>query len=779
MAVNDSAATDSAATDSAANGGAGDDSAGDDSAATHSAANGGAGDDSAGDDSAATDSAANDSAAGGGAGPDGADPFRKAAAPPPPPAPLAPAWIRELDMALAVYPQVLLTGNVRDQFLLPEDGEAGVAAPEPGRPLTPYSLEEVIESVCRARGYGALARQDNVIDRVVAWRLTPDPFAFPPALRRMAEEDARAEQDGGDEGEDDDVEAGTARLREIMIGAVRHRGPAIGLIVPYTDRLGSSRGPVAGEAARLLATVEELGHTARPVAGDGGITPYNTIFWVVEKQEDLPLEFAIGSRALRVISVPEPPHDQRHAAGRYVVDRLAGRQARESGEAVPEETCGRSAEALAKSSYGLGVGEILAVGRMAADRQLPLGRLDEAARLYRVGVLDNPWATRAVRENILNGEAYLNAHVIGQPHAVRRTVEIFMRSAAGLTGAQSASSPSRPRGTLFLSGPTGVGKTELAKGVAKMILGDDARPIRFDMSEFAEEHARDRLIGAPPGFVGHSAGGELTNAVRAHPMSVLLFDEIDKAHPRLFDLFLQILEDGRLTDGQGATVHFTECVLIFTSNLGISAQVRRSAARRGVEGAEPGGGGGGEAGSDEGGDGDGANDGTGASGGGAEEARERAARGRSRQQPRLTRHDKPEVVREALRSAFDTFFNEHIGRPELRNRFGDSFVPMDFIQPVSVPLILNKSLDSVAGRVREVHDAELTISDEAWEVLRVEAAGRLDHGGRGVVTAVESALVNPLSRELFHQPPRAGEHIEVEAVEGEGDAYALTIRRWM
>ncbi|MFD0149960.1 AAA family ATPase [Streptomyces sp. NPDC055721] len=728
--------------------------------------------------------AVDDSVTTDGAAPDGADPFRKAAAPPrQPAAPLAPAWIRELDMALAVYPQVLLTGNVRDHFLLPEDGERGVAAPEPGRPLTPYSLEEVIESVCRARGYGALARQDNVIDRVVAWRLTSDLFAFPPALRRMAEEDARAEQegDGHDSDEDDDVEAGTARLREIIIGAVRHRGPAIGLIVPYTDRLGSSRGPVAGQAGRLLATVEELGHTARPVAGDGGsggITPYNTIFWIVEKQEDLPLEFAIGSRALRVISVPEPPHDQRHAAGRYVVDTLARRQARESGEQVPEEARGRSAEALAKSSYGLGVGEILAVGRMAADRQLPLGRLDEAARLYRVGVLDNPWATRAVRENILNGEAYLNAHVIGQPHAVRRTVEIFMRSAAGLTGAQSASSPSRPRGTLFLSGPTGVGKTELAKGVAKMILGDDARPIRFDMSEFAEEHARDRLIGAPPGFVGHSAGGELTNAVRAQPMSVLLFDEIDKAHPRLFDLFLQILEDGRLTDGQGATVHFTECVLIFTSNLGISAQVRRSGARRGVaEDAEPAGegegGAGGAGGSDEGAGGDGG------SGGSAEDPRERAARERARQQPRLTRHDKPEVVREALRSAFDTFFNEHIGRPELRNRFGDSFVPMDFIQPVSVPLILNKSLDSVAGRVREVHDAELTISDEAWEVLRVEAAGRLDHGGRGVVTAVESALVNPLSRELFHQPPRAGEHIEVEAVEGEGDAYALTMRRWM
>ncbi|MEU8714941.1 AAA family ATPase [Streptomyces sp. NPDC048663] len=696
--------------------------------------------------------------------------FRKDRAP----AVLAPAWIRELDMALTVYPQILLTGNVRDVFLLAEDDEGRVAAPEPGRPPTPFTLEEVIESVCRSRGYGALARQSMVDDRVVAWRLTGDPFALPPALRRMAEEDARADREraarGGatrdgatrdgadadrddadrDDADDGDIEAGIARFREIMIGTVQHTGPAIGLIIPYTARLGSPRGPVAGEAARLLAAAEELGHTARPVRGTGDVTPYNTVFWVVEKQEDLPLEFAIGSRALRVITVPEPPHDQRHAAGRFVVERLANRPPDEdgdTGEALPatEDEQRQATEALARSSYGMGVGEILAVGRMAADRGLPLSRLDEAARLYRVGVLDNPWATRAVRENIINGEDYLNAAVIGQPHAVRRTIEIFMRSAAGLTGAQSSSSPSRPRGTLFLSGPTGVGKTELAKGVAKMILGEDARPIRFDMSEFAEEHARDRLIGAPPGFVGHSAGGELTNAVRASPMSVLLFDEIDKAHPRLFDLFLQILEDGRLTDGQGATVHFTECVLIFTSNLGVSAEVMRPRNRRG-------------AGSEQ---------------GEADPEAEAAAR-----QPRLSRHDRPEDVREALRAAFDTFFNDHIGRPELRNRFGDSFVAMDFIQPDSVAPILNKALGSVAGRVKEVHGAELTIRDEPWEVLRVEATRRLDHGGRGVVTAVESALVNPLSRELFHQPARPGEHIEIEAVDGQDEAYTLTVRRW-
>ncbi|MEU6238255.1 AAA family ATPase, partial [Kitasatospora sp. NPDC047058] len=446
------------------------------------------------------------------------------------------------------------------------------------------------------------------------------------------------------------------------------------------------------------------------------------------------------------------------------------RQAATGGPALDEAATGTAALALARSSHGMGSSEVMAIGRMAVDQELPVDRLDEAARLYRIGVLDNPWATAALRESILNGEEYLNGLVIGQEHAVRRTVEIFMRSAAGLTGAQSSSSPNRPRGTLFLSGPTGVGKTELAKGIAQMILGTDARPIRFDMSEFAEEHARDRLIGAPPGFVGHDAGGELTNAVRANPMSVLLFDEIDKANPRLFDLFLQILEDGRLTDGRGATVYFTECVLIFTSNLGVTATVlggeqdARAGDGRAAGAAPP--------------EGERPHNGEAGGPGSPGAAAERSAAGAPGARRQLTRHDDPAVVRQALRQAFDVFFNDRIKRPELRNRFGDNFIPMDFMQDKWVPQILDKAIASVTGRVAEVHGAELTIGDDAWEVLRVEANSRLDHGGRGVVTAVESALVNPLAREIFRNPLRRGEHIEVTAVEGEGDGYAIEVNRW-
>jgi ATP-dependent Clp protease ATP-binding subunit ClpB len=156
----------------------------------------------------------------------------------------------------------------------------------------------------------------------------------------------------------------------------------------------------------------------------------------------------------------------------------------------------------------------------------------------------------------------LKDRVIGQDEAVRLVSNAILRNRAGL------SDPQRPIGSFIFLGPTGVGKTELVRALAEYLFDDDKAMIRVDMSEYQEKHAVARMIGSPPGYVGYDEGGQLTEQIRRHPYSVILFDEIEKAHPDVFHTLLQILDDGRLTDGQGRTVSFKNTVVVMTSNIG-------------------------------------------------------------------------------------------------------------------------------------------------------------------------------------------------------------------
>ncbi len=164
-------------------------------------------------------------------------------------------------------------------------------------------------------------------------------------------------------------------------------------------------------------------------------------------------------------------------------------------------------------------------------------------------------------QKLVQMEDALRARVVGQDEAVTAVANAIRRSRAGL------SDPNRPIGSFLFLGPTGVGKTELARVLAGFLFDDDRAMVRVDMGEYQEKHTVSRLVGAPPGYVGYEEGGQLTEAVRRRPYAVVLLDEIEKAHPDVFNVLLQVLEDGRLTDGQGRTVGFTNVVLIMTSNL--------------------------------------------------------------------------------------------------------------------------------------------------------------------------------------------------------------------
>ena len=166
------------------------------------------------------------------------------------------------------------------------------------------------------------------------------------------------------------------------------------------------------------------------------------------------------------------------------------------------------------------------------------------------------------REKLLHLDDVLHQRVVGQDEAVEKVSEAILRSRAGIAD------PNRPIGSFLFLGPTGVGKTELAKALAEALFDDEHNMVRIDMTEYMEKFSVSRLIGAPPGYVGYDEGGQLTEAVRRHPYSVILFDEVEKAHPDVFNILLQILDDGRITDSQGRTVDFKNTVIILTSNLG-------------------------------------------------------------------------------------------------------------------------------------------------------------------------------------------------------------------
>jgi ATP-dependent Clp protease ATP-binding subunit ClpA len=278
-----------------------------------------------------------------------------------------------------------------------------------------------------------------------------------------------------------------------------------------------------------------------------------------------------------------------------------------------------------------------------------------------------------------------------------------------------------------------VGKTELAKALTELLFDDERFYIRFDMSEFSAEHAADRLIGAPPGYVGYDAGGELTNAIRQRPFSLVLFDEVEKAHPRILDKFLQVLDDGRLTDGRGETVFFTEAVIVFTSNLGIYTEVEEEQPDGRV-----------------------------------------VRRRRATVDPRtMSRAEISERVLESVRD----FFTLQIGRPELLNRIGDNIVVFDFIDQDTGGRILQMMLDNITARVRQGFDCTIEIPDETLDLLKEVCLNEktLELGGRGIGSMLETCVINPLANQLFVKSPDSGARLRLRLAEKE-DRWIATLQ---
>ncbi|MEJ3587571.1 MULTISPECIES: AAA family ATPase [Pseudomonas] len=272
----------------------------------------------------------------------------------------------------------------------------------------------------------------------------------------------------------------------------------------------------------------------------------------------LPPALYLNNPLFREIAIPLPARKIRESAvlGLKEVFRLQ----------PPLQQGGRELADFVDGLEGQSIRDIHNLARLSRQETETSGALS-LLNLYRHGRRHSPWEQLDHRKLQTIVET-LGRRVKGQSEAIESVRRILVRAFTGLSGLQHSYRQRTPKGVLFFVGPTGVGKTELAKSIAEFLFGDEEACLRFDMSEFNHEHADQRLVGAPPGYVGYEAGGQLTNAVKQRPFSLLLFDEIEKAHPRILDKFLQILEDGRLTDGKGETVMFSDTVIVFTSNIG-------------------------------------------------------------------------------------------------------------------------------------------------------------------------------------------------------------------
>lgn len=614
-------------------------------------------------------------------------------------------WARELLRFLPVKSQFILWGNVNDVY--PLQIEQGV--------VCTFRLCDFLQETLKREGYSLVVKYEPLIGFSL---LEGSPALFNDVTGEQIDCNGNL------------IKAKLSDVANVIEKLVETDKVHVAIILNFASRIQELCRPdsedffyrmfrLAGNASSKIPNRSGR----EPISPGAPATPlyprFNPIMWILDKENDLPAWFALENQKIRVLPLPRPDYEIRRRIVESIAPKMIGF------DDMDENRRRENLSIFVSQTRGLFAEEIVSIVQLARKEELRFAEVADAIRGYKLGVVENLWSKLDLGK-IADAETLLSEKVMGQNHAIRHAADILKRSVFNLSGAQFSRYSQRPKGVLFFAGPTGVGKTELAKSITELVFGSPTSYIRFDMSEFGQEHSDQRLVGAPPGYVGYDVGGELTNAVKQNPFSVVLFDEIEKANPKILDMFLQILDDGRLSSGRGETVYFSECLIIFTSNLGVYEQLPDG------------------------------------------------------EKLQIVSPDMEyEKVSDKIINAIDDFFKYKISRPEILNRIGKNIVVFDFIRTGTAERIFNAMLANVLFRLEDTHGITLDVDEAARKKLAEFVCADLSMGGRGIGNNLEEIFINPLSRALFEKDIRSGEktYLILTNIHKDDDGWSIEIVR--